>query len=67
MYSIVFIPPPKRLMGKLWMIGNYIGPWGREKMLQYVMDNDIYLKFAEKEIIEHCPLPLRNPSKDKQG
>lgn len=54
-------------MGKLWMITNYIGPWGREKLLQYVMDNDIYLKFAEKEIIEHCPLPLRNPSKEKQG
>lgn len=35
--------------------------WARNKALKYVMEANVYKIFAEKEIINNCPVPLVDP------
>lgn len=35
--------------------------WIRNKLLKAMMISDVYLKFAEKEIIKNSPVPVIDP------
>jgi len=48
-------------MGKFMGVTSPMGVWMKNRLLKFMMDYDIYLKFAEKEIINDSPVPVKDP------
>jgi hypothetical protein len=42
-------------------VRNPVGLWVRDRLMGVMMRGDWYLKFAEKEVINNCPVPLKDP------
>lgn len=46
-------------LGKLMHVENKAGAWVRDVVLKLLVEKDLMLYLAEKEILETCPVPMR--------
>lgn len=45
-------------MGKLMHTEGRLANWARDTVLRWMIAQDIILKIGERELIDHCPVPL---------
>lgn len=45
-------------MGKLLHTEGRLASWGRDALLRWMVAHDIILKVGERELIDHCPVPV---------
>lgn len=46
-------------LGKVMHVENRLGAAVRDAVLKYLVDSGRMMKMAEKELLQHCPVPMR--------